>query len=67
VSTFNGKLDTSFPVSLKETANRKRFSFVLGSGSARIDLETFGGDVRFRRPGETRPRLTPPVKSNDQH
>jgi DUF4097 and DUF4098 domain-containing protein YvlB len=66
VSTFNGKLDASFPISLKESTNRKRFSFALGSGSAQIDLETFGGDVRFRRPGETRPRLTPPVK-NDQH
>jgi DUF4097 and DUF4098 domain-containing protein YvlB len=68
VSTFNGKLDASFPVSLKESTNRRRFSFVMGRGSARIDLETFGGDVRFRRPGETRPRLAPASgRSNDQH
>jgi DUF4097 and DUF4098 domain-containing protein YvlB len=53
VSTFNGKLDASFPVSLKESTNRRRFNFVMGRGSARVDLETFGGDVRFRRPGES--------------
>jgi DUF4097 and DUF4098 domain-containing protein YvlB len=58
VSTFNGKLDTSFNVNVKEVSNRKRFSFVIGSGSAKLDLETFGGDVRLRRPGEPRPNFT---------
>jgi DUF4097 and DUF4098 domain-containing protein YvlB len=55
VSTYNGRLDTSFSVALKENTTRRRFSFALGNGSAKIDLETFGGDVRLRRPGETRP------------
>jgi DUF4097 and DUF4098 domain-containing protein YvlB len=55
VSTYNGKLDASFPVKLKEGTSRRRFSFVLGSGSAKLDLETFGGDVRLRLPGESRP------------
>jgi DUF4097 and DUF4098 domain-containing protein YvlB len=71
VSTFNGKLDTSFNVNLKEATNRKRFSFVIGNGSAKLDLETFGGDVRLRRPGEARPSFTSgetKVKSkNDDH
>ncbi len=72
VSTFNGKLDSSFNVNVKEMANRKRFNFVIGNGSARLDLETFGGDVRLRRPGESRPAFTSgsdvKVKSkNDEH
>ena len=60
VATFNGKLDPSFSVSLKESTSRRRFSFVLGNGSAKIDLETFGGDVRLRRPGESRPSFPVP-------
>src|SRR5262245_28760180 len=55
VSTYNGRLDSSFAVQLRQNPNRRRFSFVLGSGSAKLDLETFGGDVRLRRPGEQRP------------
>src|SRR5262245_54399327 len=58
VSTFNGKLDTSFNVNVREMSNRKRFSFVIGGGSAKLDLETFGGDVRLIRPGEPRPNFT---------
>ena len=72
VSTFNGRLDTSFNVNVKEASNRKRMTFVMGSGSARLDLETFGGNVRLRRPGESRPTFTSgadtKVKSrNDDH
>jgi DUF4097 and DUF4098 domain-containing protein YvlB len=67
VSTFNGKLDASFPLNMKESASGKRFNFVMGSGSAKIDLETFGGSVRFRRPGEQRPRFTPAPRSDKQH
>lgn len=54
VSTFNGKFDSSFPVNV-DTSNRRRFSFALGNGNTRIDLESFGGDIRLRRPGEDRP------------
>jgi DUF4097 and DUF4098 domain-containing protein YvlB len=50
VSTFNGDFDSSFPVSVTET-KRHRFSFTIGSGSARVDLSTFNGDIRLRRPG----------------
>jgi DUF4097 and DUF4098 domain-containing protein YvlB len=60
VSTFNGRFDSSFAVSLRQPAGRRRFSFVLGNGSAKLDLETFGGDVRLRRPGEQRPSFPSP-------
>ncbi|MGH7701086.1 MAG: DUF4097 family beta strand repeat-containing protein [Gemmatimonadales bacterium] len=54
VSTFEGEFDASFPVQISET-RRRRFSFTLGSGSARLELETFDGDIRLRRPAEVRP------------
>ncbi len=52
VSSFNGSFESEFPVSL-ESGKRtsKRFTFVLGGGSARVDLESFSGDVRLVRPG----------------
>jgi hypothetical protein len=50
VSTFNGDFDSSFPVSVTET-KRRRFTFSIGSGSARVELSTFNGDIKLRRPG----------------
>lgn len=50
VSTFNGDFDSSFPVTVTET-KRRRFSFSIGSGSARVELSTFNGDIKLRRPG----------------
>lgn len=54
VSTFEGEFDASFPVQITET-RRRRFSFTIGNGSARLELESFAGDIRLRRPGEARP------------
>jgi putative adhesin len=51
VSTFQGDFESSFPVTLTER-HGKRFEFTLGGGSARIDLESFGGTIRLVRPGE---------------
>jgi len=51
VATFNGDFDSSFPVSVTGST-KQRFSFTLGSGSARIELATFNGDIRLRRPGQ---------------
>jgi DUF4097 and DUF4098 domain-containing protein YvlB len=55
VSTFDGEFDASFPVQITET-RRRRFTFTLGSGSARLELESFDGDIMLRRPGEAPPR-----------
>jgi len=56
VATFDGEFEASFPVQLTpgRTARDRRFSFTLGSGSARVQLETFDGQVLLRRPGEIR-------------
>jgi DUF4097 and DUF4098 domain-containing protein YvlB len=55
VSTYNGELDSSFPISMNRTTGQRRFGFTIGNGSAQVDLETFGGDIRLRRPGESKP------------
>jgi DUF4097 and DUF4098 domain-containing protein YvlB len=49
-STFNGTLHTAFPVTLHEAKEGKEFRFTLGSGGARIELESFNGTMSIRRP-----------------
>src|SRR3989441_843912 len=51
VSTFNGEFNACFPVQLTGKT-KHRFSFTLGSGSARLELESFGGDIKICRPGQ---------------
>lgn len=51
VSTFSGEFVADFPVTISETSSGgKRFSFVLGNGRARVDLESFSGTIHLRRP-----------------
>ncbi len=51
--TFQGDFAADFPVQLPEGQNArsgsKRFNFTLGSGSARIELQSFGGDIVLAR------------------
>jgi DUF4097 and DUF4098 domain-containing protein YvlB len=53
VRTFQGDFTADFPVQLPEGQNArsgsKRFNFTLGSGSARIELQSFGGDIVLAR------------------
>jgi DUF4097 and DUF4098 domain-containing protein YvlB len=52
VSTFSGSLDAGFPLTITGTTPpRHRFTFTLGTGSARVELESFDGSLRLRRPG----------------
>ncbi|MBI4419506.1 MAG: DUF4097 family beta strand repeat protein [Gemmatimonadetes bacterium] len=64
VSTYSGEFESSFPVKLTQT-RRNRFQFLLGSGSARLDLESFQGTIRLGRPGEARSGRPP--KNQDNH
>jgi DUF4097 and DUF4098 domain-containing protein YvlB len=50
VSTFNGDFNACFPVQLR-AKTKHRFSFTIGSGSARLELESFNGDIKLCRPG----------------
>ncbi|UCG89049.1 MAG: DUF4097 family beta strand repeat protein [Gemmatimonadota bacterium] len=50
VSTFAGDFEAGFPITLTETWSQgKRFTFTVGDGSARIELESFSGSIRLRR------------------
>jgi DUF4097 and DUF4098 domain-containing protein YvlB len=51
VSTFDGDFSACFPVQLTGKT-KHRFSFTIGSGSARLELESFNGDIRLCRPGQ---------------
>lgn len=50
VSTFNGDFTPCFPVQLTGKT-KHRFTFTIGAGSARLELESFGGDIKICRPG----------------
>jgi DUF4097 and DUF4098 domain-containing protein YvlB len=53
VATFNGDFDSCFPVTVTNTT-KHRFAFTIGSGSARLEVETFNGDIKLCRPGQAR-------------
>ncbi len=58
VRTYNGGFRSSFPIKLADDQNpRKRFTLTLGNGSAHVELESFGGTIALRRPGEARPEV----------
>jgi len=66
--TYNGSIRSSFPLAggsgsgsgsgTGDDARRnKRVSTTLGNGSAHVELESFGGMIALRRPGEPRPEI----------
>lgn len=50
VSTYHGEFESEFPVRLTGATRDRQFTFTLGSGSARLELESFNGEIRLRRP-----------------
>lgn len=53
VRTFQGDFSSDFPIQLPDgQSNRsgsKRFNFTLGNGSARIEVQSFNGDIHLAR------------------
>jgi DUF4097 and DUF4098 domain-containing protein YvlB len=50
-STFGGAFESDFPVVLKEAGGGGRqITITLGDGGARLDLSSFNGSIRLRRP-----------------
>ncbi|NIR46367.1 MAG: DUF4097 domain-containing protein [Gemmatimonadetes bacterium] len=50
VATFEGEFEADFPVQLEPgTQASRKFSFVIGNGSARLELHTFDGDIQLLR------------------
>lgn len=57
VRTFNGGFSTSIQsAKVEEVRKNRRYVVTLGSGSGRVDLESFGGSIRLRKPDEIRIR-----------
>ena len=78
VRTFQGDFAADFPIQLPEgqsmRSGSKRFNFTLGTGSARIEVQSFNGDIvlarkgvvskqddRDRRRGRRTPMAAPPA------
>jgi len=58
VRTYNGGFRSTFPLKISDEENRrKRFTVTLGNGTAHVELESFGGTIALRRPGEPRPEV----------
>jgi DUF4097 and DUF4098 domain-containing protein YvlB len=59
VRTFQGDFGADFPIQLPEgqspRSGSKRFNFTLGTGSARIELQSFNGDIVVARKTITSP------------
>ena len=53
VSTFQGDFSSDFSVVLSPGSQQKRMTFTLGTGSARIELESFQGTIRLIRAEST--------------
>ena len=47
VSTFDGEFESEFPVVVERFTGGRAFEFVLGDGSARIQIEVFDGEIRL--------------------
>lgn len=55
VNTFSGDFSTDIPVEVRTRKSQEgSFTFILGDGSARLDLESFQGTIHVTRPGQTR-------------
>jgi DUF4097 and DUF4098 domain-containing protein YvlB len=59
VRAYNGEFTTSLPVKGPDSSQvrrGRRASYTLGNGSADVEVESFGGDIKLRRAGATRTR-----------
>ena len=57
VRNYHGEFGASLPVKGPDTSTvrrGKRVTYTLGNGSAEVEMETFGGDIRLRRAGANR-------------
>ena len=63
VSTFDGDFSACFPVQLSRKS-KHRFDLTIGAGSARVELESFNGDIHLCRPGQV---MKPEGDHNQEH
>lgn len=78
VRTYRGDFDSHFDVKVPETTaadntddrrrrerRNRRFNFTLGSGAARVDLESFGGDISLLKKSQV--SATPRRRGKHEH
>jgi len=51
VATFSGDFESAFKIQPVRAQKGHRFTFALGNGSAKIDLESFQGSIELLKPG----------------
>ncbi|UCC84206.1 MAG: DUF4097 family beta strand repeat protein [Gemmatimonadota bacterium] len=49
VATFDGEFVADFPVQITGAQGSRKFSFVVGDGSARLELHSFDGNIQLLR------------------
>jgi DUF4097 and DUF4098 domain-containing protein YvlB len=49
VSTWSGEFESATPVTISGSQEGNRFSFTMGTGSARLELEAFDGLIRLEK------------------
>lgn len=59
VRTYNGEFSTALPIKgpdASQVRRGRRISYTIGNGSADVELESFGGEIRLRRADAARTR-----------
>jgi hypothetical protein len=68
VSTFSGDFESAFAIQPRKAPKGHRFTFALGNGSAKIDLESFQGSIELLKPGgrDLRARIVEAWREHDR-
>jgi DUF4097 and DUF4098 domain-containing protein YvlB len=67
VRTYNGDFNSNLPTKIVGELRRgRRATYMLGNGGAEVELESFSGSVRLRRPGTVAP-VRERGKDKDRH
>jgi hypothetical protein len=59
VRTYSGEFSSALPTkgpAAGQARGGRRVQYTLGSGSAEMELESFGGEIQLRRPGTIKPK-----------
>ena len=65
VRTYNGDFSSNLATkTVGEVRRGRRATYTMGTGSAEVELESFGGTIRLRRPGTVPP---PRGRNRDKH
>jgi DUF4097 and DUF4098 domain-containing protein YvlB len=67
VRTYNGDFNSNLPTKAVGDIRRgRRATYTLGNGGAEVELESFSGNIRLRRPGTVAPPRTKDGKDKDR-